>query len=100
MENWDDEPKREPFFLFARRDPVTEARKYGLIDPMQYQRWSKAERKIYSMIKAQQIQDMVRQQKFRSDMELCEAVSQLKIISSEGDDEVLNMVRNLEKLRI
>jgi hypothetical protein len=96
---------RPTFTLFKKVSPQEEAQKNSFVDIIVYNRWSKAERRLYQRLKAEAIARLVEEEKIQSIDDISESLNQLNLFkSSSGNDEcdtkIDDLISTLESMKL
>lgn len=92
---------RPTFSLFQKISPEEEAKKPSFVDVIVYNRWTKAERRLYQKLKTKYILKQIEEEKLKSMDDIINSLDQLAIIKTDNHDpSVDNVISRLEGLRL
>lgn len=102
-EDWGSAPSGPTFSLFRKLSPQEEARKDTFVDIVVYNRWSKAERRLYQKLKAKYILEKIEEDKCNSIDDISNCLNQLNLFMKEdtkGDQEICELIGTLENMKL
>lgn len=102
-EDWGAQTTNATFTLFRKASPEEEAKKNTFVDIVVYNRWSKAERRLYQRLKAQHIAYQVEQAKIQSIDDITESLGQLTMFRKESpheDSNIDDLIHTLESMKL
>lgn len=95
---------RPTFSLFDQRSPEEEAKKNSFVDIVVYNRWSKAERRLYQRLRTENIVKQLEQDQLKSVDDIVNSLNSLNIFKSNnsnlGDSKIDDLISTLEGMRI
>lgn len=99
MEDWGATATAPTFTLFKKISPHEAAMQEQFVDIIIYNRWSKAERRLYQRLKAEQISRRMEEQRVQSIDDLASCLDSLNFMKNDAADEADPLVDDLiEKL--
>lgn len=93
----------QTFSLFNRISPEEAADRDSFVDIIIYNRWSKAERRLYQRLKAERIANRIRKEEICSIEDITNSLDQLTIIknttSLESDTQLDSLIDTLKAMK-
>ena len=93
----------QSFSLFRKVSPEDAAQKDIFIDVVIYNRWSKAERRLFQRLKAEQIAKKIEQEQIESIEDIVNSLDQLALIKSsepQNDSKIDDLISTLEGMKL
>lgn len=93
---------RPTFSLFNRVSPEEAAKRNSFVDIIVYNRWSKAERRLYQRLKAEYIANQVKKEQLNSIDDITNSLEQLALFKTNSDrpdpqiDDLIDTLQNMK----
>lgn len=98
-EDWDGDANAPTFTLFKKVTPEEAAQSNTFVDGIIYNRWSKAERRLYGKLKAEAIAKQVAEEKITELDAITNALESLNFMRKDNPD-LDGLIEKVEQLRI
>jgi len=95
--------KMPPFSLFNKISPEEAAQKESFVDIIVYNRWSKAERRLYQKLKATYIAKKIEKEQINSIEDITDSLNQLALFktnSDKDDKQIDDLISTLEGMKL
>lgn len=103
-EDWGSNANSESFDLFgAKSTPEEQAKLDTFVSPIVYNRWSKAERRLYQRLKAQAIYEKVKNRELETLTDLTKAMESLSFFRSQiggPDTELDDLISKVQTMKL
>lgn len=102
-EDWGINASAPKFSLFKDSTPEEEAKKEGFVDTVIYNRWKKAERRLYQRLKIAQIARAIHEEKLSTMDDLSIALDSLSLLKQDApqpDPSIDDLIDQVHKLQI
>lgn len=100
-EDWGSNANAPKFSLFKNTTPQEAALNGGYVDTVVYNRWKKADRRLYQRLKVEQIAKRIAEEKLATIEDLSDALNSLTLIKKHAEpdpmiDELIGQVQQLQ----
>lgn len=102
-EDWNSVSDNRPTFsLFTKRSPEEVAKNNTFVDVITYNRWSKAERRLYQRLKTQMIVKQIEEEQLKSMDDIVSSLDSLRLIQAEPqhDPQIDDLIGTLENMKL
>lgn len=101
-EDWGASANAPSFSLFKDTSPEDEAKKDGLVDGSVYNRWKKAERRLYQRLKTKRIAELLEKQKDAMLDDLSKTMEQLTFLrnNAEEDSGLDDLIKKVSDMQV
>lgn len=102
-ESWETDTPRPKFSLFRDASPEDEAKKDGFVDIVIYNRWKKAERRLYQRLKVEHVARSIAEEKLTSMDELTKTLDSLSLMKEHApqpDSRIDDLIDQVQQLQI
>lgn len=105
MSDWGEDANAPTFSLFGLKStPQEQAELDTFVNPIVYNRWTKAERRLYNKLKTEKIRKLIEESRLETEDDLSACMDQLNLVRQNNDElrdpEIEALVNRVVEMKI